>query len=90
MPPAIAKMLLHDYRQKVETVPKEGEEDLTEREKEVLKLVAEGRTSQEIADLLNLSKKTVMCHRANVYKKLGTHNRTELIKYAIRRGLVEP
>jgi DNA-binding NarL/FixJ family response regulator len=62
---------------------------LTEREKEILKLVAEGRTNQEIAELLALSKKTVMCHRANIYQKLGTHNRTELIKYALRLRLVE-
>jgi DNA-binding NarL/FixJ family response regulator len=59
------------------------------REKEVLKLVAEGYTSKEIAEMLCLSKKTVMNHRTNIYKKLGTNNRTELIKYAIRHRLIE-
>jgi DNA-binding NarL/FixJ family response regulator len=89
VPPSIAKMLLHDYRQRGEIAPEEGNDDLTEREKEVLKLVAEGRSSQEIADLLSLSKKTIMCHRANIMAKLGIHNRTELIKYAMRLGLIE-
>ena len=87
LPPAIAKVLLKDYRHYSQ--PEEDNYGLTPREKEVLKLVAEGHTSQEIAKLLCLSKKTVMCHRANIYKKFGTHNRTELVKYAIRHGLVE-
>jgi DNA-binding NarL/FixJ family response regulator len=81
--PDIAKMLLKDLQHG----DKPGEDDdrgLTLREKEVLKLVAEGRTSQEIAQLLQLSKKTVMCHRANIYEKLGTHDRSELVKYAAR------
>ncbi len=84
----IAKMAEQDYQ----PAPVESTQDdvgLTEREREVLKLVAEGRTSQEIAGLLCVSKKTVMCHRGNIYKKLGTHNRAELIKYAMRSGLVE-
>jgi DNA-binding NarL/FixJ family response regulator len=89
LPPLIAKVVLRDYRQ--HTGPEAETEDygLTAREKEVLKLVAEGRTSREIAELLYVSNKTVMSHRANIYKKLGTHNRTELVKYAIRRGLIE-
>ena len=90
--PPITKMVLQDYRQHPEPDPNTAEEEygrLTAREKEVLELVAEGHTSQDIAELLCLSKKTVMCHRANIYKKLGTRNRTELIKYAIRQGLIE-
>ncbi len=88
VPPPIAKMMLRNYQQ--EDLAIEPVEDrLTEREREVLKLVAEGRTSQEIAELLSLSKKTVMCHRANIYQKLGTHNRTELIKYAMQLHLIE-
>jgi len=89
IPPAIAKMLLVNYRQGHETKTQDGDDVLTEREKEVLKLVAEGRSSQEIAGLLGLSKKTVMCHRANIMTKLGIHNRANLIKYAINQGLVE-
>jgi DNA-binding NarL/FixJ family response regulator len=85
---SITKMVLHDYQQGEELVD-ENDSGLTQREKEVLKLVAEGRTSQEIAELLHLSKKTVMCHRANIYQKLGTHNRTDLIKYAVQLGLVD-
>ncbi len=88
LPPSIAKMLLRDYQSKRETPPEPGEAELTAREKEVLRLVAEGHTSREIAELLSLSKKTVLCHRANIMTKLGIHNRTELIKYAIRLGLV--
>jgi DNA-binding NarL/FixJ family response regulator len=63
---------------------------LTEREREVVKLVAEGHTSEEIARALVISPKTVERHRENVLGKLGLRNRVELTRYAIRRGLVEP
>lgn len=66
-----------------------GYDVLTERERQVLKLIAEGRTNQEIADYLCLSIKTVMAHRANILEKLGVHNLTELVKYAIRMGLIQ-
>ncbi len=89
VPPAITKMLLTNYRQQAEPAQVESGDVLTDREIEVLKLVAEGRSSQEIADLLNVSKKTVMCHRANIMAKLDIHNRANLIKYAINHGLVE-
>ena len=62
---------------------------LTEREREVLRMVAEGLSSREIADQLCLSAKTVITHRANIMEKLGVHNRAELVKYAIREGLVQ-
>ncbi|MBF8304058.1 MAG: two component transcriptional regulator, LuxR family [Dehalococcoidia bacterium] len=65
-----------------------GYETLTERERQVLKLIAEGSTNQEISDYLSLSIKTVMAHRANIMEKLGVHDRTELVKYAIRMGLI--
>ncbi len=87
--PSVAKMVLADYRQEDAPAP-ENDPHLTQREREVLKLVVEGHTSQQIADLLSLSKKTVMCHRANIYQKLGTHDRTELIKHAMDLGLIEP
>jgi DNA-binding NarL/FixJ family response regulator len=56
----------------------------------VVKLIAEGHTSEEIAELLFISKKTVEHHRANILEKLQMRNRVELTRYAIRRGLVEP
>jgi DNA-binding NarL/FixJ family response regulator len=56
----------------------------------VIKLIAEGHTSEEIGELLHISKKTVDRHRANILEKLGMRNRVELTRYAIRRGLVEP
>jgi DNA-binding NarL/FixJ family response regulator len=62
-------------------------DQMSDREKEVLKLLAEGRSNREIADLLCLSVKTVMSHRANLMEKLDIHNRTELVKFAIRAGL---
>jgi DNA-binding NarL/FixJ family response regulator len=63
---------------------------LSTREREVLKLVAEGRTNSEIAELLTLSAKTVQTHRAHAMEKLGLHERTALVRYAIRTGLIEP
>ena len=54
----------------------------------MLKLIAEGRTSREIAELLVVSIKTVLGYRTNIMEKLNIHNRTDLIKYAIRRGLI--
>ncbi len=61
---------------------------LTQRELEVLRLVAEGRTNQEIADQLVLSIKTVQAHRANVMEKLGMHDITKLVRFAVRHGLI--
>ncbi|MEO3764285.1 response regulator transcription factor [Streptomyces sp. B8F3] len=63
---------------------------ITEREEEILKLVAEGHTSKEIGDLLVISAKTVERHRANLLQKLGLRDRLELTRYAIRAGLIEP
>lgn len=63
---------------------------ITEREEEILKLVAEGHTSKEIGDILFISVKTVERHRANLLQKLGLRDRLELTRYAIRVGLIEP
>lgn len=63
---------------------------LTPRELEVLKLIAEAQNNAQIAEALVISKKTVERHRANILEKLGMHDRVELTRYAIRRGLVEP
>jgi DNA-binding NarL/FixJ family response regulator len=65
-------------------------EPLTPREQEVVKLIAEAHTNAQIADILHLAEKTVESHRANVLRKLGMRDRVELVRYAIRRGLVEP
>lgn len=63
-------------------------DSLTDREKQVLKLLAEGRTSKDIAELLGISVKTAMSHREHVMGKLGLHNRTELVRYALRRNVI--
>jgi DNA-binding NarL/FixJ family response regulator len=65
-------------------------EDLTPRELEVVKLIGEAHTNRQIADALKLSEKTIESHRGNVLAKLGMRDRVELVRYAIRRGLVEP
>jgi DNA-binding NarL/FixJ family response regulator len=63
---------------------------LTPREEEVVKLIAEAHTNAQIAQILHLAEKTVESHRANVLRKLGMRDRVELVRYAIKRGLVEP
>ena len=87
--PTMAKKLLSDYLQRVGAGDdKVSYDGLTNREREILKLIAEGHTNQEIAELLVLSIATVQTHRAHIMAKLGLHNPTELIKYAIRRGFI--
>jgi len=66
------------------------EDPLTPREVEIVQLIAESRTSREIAELLTISEKTVERHRANILDKLGLRDRVQLTRYAIRRGLIEP
>ena len=63
-------------------------ESLTDREKQVLKLVAEGRSNKEVADVLGISVKTAMSHREHVMEKLAVHNRTELVRFAIKKGVI--
>ncbi|AGP52176.1 response regulator [Streptomyces rapamycinicus] len=88
--PGAVTALIRNYLDRV----RHGEEDpdqlLTPREEEVLKLVAEGHSSKEIAEILFISVKTVHRHRANLLHKLGLHDRLELTRYAIRAGLIEP
>jgi DNA-binding NarL/FixJ family response regulator len=66
------------------------QDPLTPREQEIVKLIAEAHTNEEIAEALVISKKTVERHRANILEKLGMRDRVELTRYAIRRGLIEP
>ena len=88
--PTAQSVMVGDYLQRVRT----GEErdsysSLTEREREILKLVAEGYTNNQIAERLVISPKTVDTHRTHVMDKLNLHSRAELVKYAMRRGLLE-
>jgi DNA-binding NarL/FixJ family response regulator len=77
-------------RRWLEEDPESRREELTARELEVVKLIAEARTNRQIAEALKVSEKTVESHRGNVLAKLGMRDRVELARYAIRRGLVEP
>jgi DNA-binding NarL/FixJ family response regulator len=88
--PAAVTALVRDYLERAASGEDGPTDPLTPRELEILKLIAEGHTSEEIAAMLVISKKTVDRHRANVLEKLGMRNRVELTRYAIRRGLVEP
>jgi DNA-binding NarL/FixJ family response regulator len=88
--PAAVRALVRDYLDRASRGEATPEDPLSPRELEVVKLIAEGMTSEEIAEQLFISKKTVDRHRANVLEKLGMRNRVELTRYAIRRGLVEP
>ncbi len=88
--PSAAKALIDRYLHHGEKDETERLLDqLNDREKEVLKLLAEGLSNREIAELLRLSVKTVMGYRASIMEKLDIHNRTELVKFAIRAGLVD-
>jgi DNA-binding NarL/FixJ family response regulator len=71
------------------TLEEDDYENLTRREKQVFKLLAEGKTSREIAKYLVISLKTAMTHRANVMAKLNVHSRVDLTKYAIRKGIIQ-
>jgi len=83
--PSAAAAVIRDY---LKGAVKEPYDRLTAREREILKLIAEGHTSREIADKLFISLKTVLGHRTKIMEKLDLHNRSELIKYAIRKGLI--
>ena len=84
------KMLLEDYLGRVQAGKEtDSYQTLSEREREVLKLTAEGYTAQEIADQLILSPKTVDTYRQRLMDKLNLHHRAELVKYALRRGLLQ-
>ncbi len=83
--PSAAAALIEDYRHRSEVDPFER---LTDREKQILRLIAEGKTSPEIARLLSLNVRTVIGQRNRITEKLDLHNRAELIKFALRKGLV--
>jgi DNA-binding NarL/FixJ family response regulator len=87
--PAVSQVLLQDYMRKLQRAGAEDSYDLlTGREREILQLVAEGKSSKEAAGLLNLSTYTVETHRANIMQKLNLKGIPELILYAVRKGLI--
>ena len=87
--PAIGRMLLEDYMRQVAKKEVEDSYDLlTPREKEILQLVAEGKTNKEIANILTLSIYTVESHRGHILEKLNLHSVPELILYAVRKGII--
>ena len=87
--PAVAKVMLDDY---VRNLAEKGIADrfdtLSEREREIFQLVAEGHSNKEIAELLSVSPTTVETHRAHILQKLDVHNTAELVLYAVRRGVI--
>jgi two-component system response regulator NreC len=87
--PAVSKVLLEDYMRKLQrTGAEDSFELLSPREREILQLVAEGKSNKEIADLLHLSVYTVETHRASIMKKLNLRGIPELILYAVRKGII--
>jgi DNA-binding NarL/FixJ family response regulator len=87
--PGGVRALMREYLDRARAGDAMHTEMLTPREEEIVKLVAEAHTNDEIAEMLFISKKTVERHRANILEKLGMRDRVELTRYAIRRGLVE-
>ncbi|MGH9663006.1 MAG: response regulator [Bryobacteraceae bacterium] len=88
--PAIGKVLLEDYVRQIRDKEVEDSYDLlTPREREILQLLAEGRSNKEAANILNLSLYTVETHRGNILQKLNLHGVPELILYAVRKGIIQ-
>jgi two-component system response regulator NreC len=88
--PPIARMLLDSYKTGAGRMkPKDPYELLTDREREVLKLLAEGRSTHEIAELLVITPKTVEGHKTRLMMKLGIHGRVDIVKYALRKGIID-
>ena len=88
--PGGVRALMREYLERARAGEAVNTEMLTPREEEIVKLIAEAHTNDEIAEMLVISKKTVERHRANILEKLGMRDRVELTRYAIRRGLVQP
>lgn len=89
--PSAAKMVVEDYLEKLKhgQEPTSSFDTLTDREREILTLVAEGYTNREIAEALFISVKTVETHKANIMEKLNLHKRAELVRYAIKKGMLQ-
>ena len=88
--PGAVRALMREYLDRASAGEVVHDEVLTPREEEIVKLVAEAHTNEEISELLTISKKTVERHRANILEKLNMRDRVDLTRYAIRRGLITP
>jgi DNA-binding NarL/FixJ family response regulator len=88
--PPLSENELEEYARQVQQRGLDPHDMLTNRERQVLRLAAEGNTSSQIAEQLHISVRTVESHRANLLHKLGLHNQTELVRYAIQRGIITP
>jgi DNA-binding NarL/FixJ family response regulator len=88
--PGAVTALIRDFLDRARAGQDTGDDPLTKRERQVVKLIAESHSTREIAETLVISEKTVERHRANILEKLGMHDRVQLTRYAIRRGLIEP
>ncbi|HEU5300375.1 MAG TPA: response regulator transcription factor [bacterium] len=89
--PAVARSVVQDYLDRMRSGEGSGRYDgLTDREREILVLIAEGLTNSQIADRLFISVKTVQTHRAHIMEKLDLHDRSLLVRYAVRKGLIQP
>jgi two-component system response regulator NreC len=87
--PSLAKLLVRDYLDGGRASAEQAATDLTDREQEVLTYLAEGASNEEIASSLVISPKTVARHRENIMRKLNLHSRAELVRYAIRKGIIK-
>jgi DNA-binding NarL/FixJ family response regulator len=88
--PGVAQIVVDSFKEGRRDQPDDPYERLTLREKQVLQLVAEGKSNKEIAELLKISPNTVAVHRANLMETLGVHRTAELVLYAVKRGFVKP
>lgn len=86
--PMATAAVVEECQQKVALGEKDSYQNLTDREREILKLVAEGYTAKEIANMLVISLRTVETHKTNLMKKLNIHNKADLIRFAIRKGII--
>ncbi|RCK76093.1 MAG: DNA-binding response regulator, LuxR family [Anaerolineae bacterium] len=87
--PAITRLIVTDYLRWGDLSAQEPSDGLTDRERQILQLIAEGYTNKQIAEILSISIKTVQAHRLNLMKKLDLHDRGELIKYAIQKKIID-
>jgi len=89
--PKVSQILVEEYKRSQEAKEEDDAyELLTSREREILQLLAEGKSNKDIANLFDLSPTTVMCHRQHVFQKLKFHSLADLILYAIRKGVIVP